>query len=134
MRNGPLPLAVHEALEPVLGILFIVAPFLLGFDDSTAATATSIVAGVLVLLVGMTTNWRLSLMKVLPLRVHALLDLGLGIALIASPFLFGFSDVAAATIFAVLMGAGLVLASLATRWDHAEDFGRGRSGGAQPAV
>jgi hypothetical protein len=122
MRNGPIPLAVHAAIEPFLALLLIVAPFLFGFsEDSDAATAVSIIAGVVVLLVGMTTNWRMSITNVIPLPVHMALDIGMGVFLIASPFLFGFSDVSAATIFLVVLGAGQVLAALATRWTHAAD-------------
>lgn len=128
MRNGPIPLGVHAMAEPFLALLLVLAPFLFGFSDDDAATAVSIVAGVLVLLAGMTTNWRLSLVNWIPLPVHAMLDIGLGAALVASPFLFGFSDEAAPTIFFVLFGLAEVLASLATRWTHSEDIGPDRRG------
>jgi hypothetical protein len=122
MRNGPIPLAVHATVEPFVAILFIVAPFLLGFSDQSTPTAVSIVVGVAILVVGMSTNWKLSIVKVIPLPVHAALDLGLGAFLVAAPFLFGFSDESAPTIFFVLMGVGEVLASLATRWTHSADL------------
>ncbi len=123
MRNGPIPLAVHALLEPFVAVLLIVSPFLLGFSDVDEATAVAIVAGVVVLLVGMTTNWRLAVVRVIPLPLHAMLDLGLGVALIASPFLFGFSDESAPTIFFVAVGLGEIVASLGTRWTHAADLG-----------
>ena len=90
----------HAAAEPLLVALLIAAPFLFGFDDVGSAPAVSIVAGLLILLVSMSTCWRLSLVKVVPLLVHAMADLGLGALLVASPFLFGFhDDSGAATAF-----------------------------------
>ena len=123
MRNGPIPLGVHAMLEVPVALLLIVAPFLFGFSDDGTATAVSIGAGVAVLLVAMTTNWRLSLVNVIPLPVHAMIDIALGILLIAAPFLFGYSDESAPTIFHVLLGIGAILGSLATRWSHSEDVG-----------
>lgn len=115
-RQGPLPVSVHMALEPFVAALFIAAPFLLGFSDEGAPTAVAIVVGLAVLLLGMSTQWRLSLIKAVPLVAHAMLDLGMGAFLIASPFLFGFSGEGAPTAFFLVLGIGLVLATLATRW------------------
>jgi hypothetical protein len=56
-RNGAIALAVHAMIEPVVAALFIIAPFVLNFDDSTARTL-SIAIGAIMRLVGMTTRWR----------------------------------------------------------------------------
>jgi hypothetical protein len=116
LRQGPIPLNLHAASEPFLVALLIAAPFLLGFSDESAPTALAIVAGVLILVVAMSTKWRLSLVKVIPVDVHAMLDLGLGALLIASPFIFGFSDEGAPTAFFIVFGILEVLATLATAW------------------
>lgn len=116
LRQGPIPLAVHAALEPLIAALFIAAPFLFGFSDEGAPTAVSIVIGVAVLLVGMSTRWRISLVKVVPVRVHLIIDLVVAALLIASPFLFGFSDETAPTAFFLAMGVLELLAALGTRW------------------
>lgn len=129
MRNGRIPLGVHAMAEPLFAVLLIVAPFLLGFSDDSTATTVSIVAGVAMLLVGMATNWRLSVVKWIPLPLHALLDIAFGAFLVASPFLFGFSEESAPTVFLVLFGVADVLGSLATRWTHEEDLGGARHRG-----
>ncbi|WP_205697277.1 SPW repeat protein [Conexibacter sp. SYSU D00693] len=123
MRNGPIPLGVHAMMEPFLALLLILSPFLFGFSDVDSATAVAIGAGVLVLLVGMTTNWRLSIVNLIPLPVHMMADLGLGVVLILCPFLLGYSDESGPTIWSVVVGLGFVLSSLATRWTHGEDVG-----------
>lgn len=119
-RQGPLSVTAHSVAEPFLVALLIAAPFLFGFSGQAAPTAVSLVAGVAILVVSMSTCWRLSLVKVVPLVAHAMLDLGLGALLVASPFLFGFKDDStAATVFFILFGLAEILATLATRWTGA---------------
>jgi VIT1/CCC1 family predicted Fe2+/Mn2+ transporter len=117
LRQGPVPLNLHGVLEYVLGALLIAAPFLFGFDDIGSATALSIIAGVFVLLSGASTDgFRTSLVKVIPLGAHIMLDYLLGALFIAAPFLFGFSDESAPTVFFIVLGVLALLITLATRW------------------
>ena len=134
MRKGPIPLAVHAMTEPVIALLLILAPFIFGFSDNDTATIVSIAAGVIVLLTGMSTRWSLSLVKLIPLDVHRMLDLGLGVLLILSPFVLGFSDESTPTIFLIVIGLGEIVAALATNW-HPEndlDADRRRPGRSEP--
>jgi VIT1/CCC1 family predicted Fe2+/Mn2+ transporter len=117
LSQGPIPLFVHGVLDYVLGALLIAAPFLFGFSDVGAATTVSIVAGVLVILSGASTDGlRTSLVKVIPLGAHIMLDYLLGALFIAAPFLFGFSDESAPTVFFIVLGVLALLITLATRW------------------
>ena len=45
LRDGPIPLSLHGAIEYVAGVLFIVAPLLLDYDSGTA-TGVSVAVGV----------------------------------------------------------------------------------------
>jgi hypothetical protein len=122
VKQGPIPAFVHGLWEYIAGIALIAAPLLLGYD-SGAATAASIVLGVLLLVLTATTTSSTSLVNQVPLPVHILLDYALAAILIASPFLFGFSDESTPT--AVFIGAGVfhLLFSIATRYrkeDHPE--------------
>jgi hypothetical protein len=116
LRQGPLSLTLHALMEPVLAALLIAAPFLLGFSDQGAPTAVAIIAGVEVLVVAMSTDWRLSLIRAVPIPAHLAIDFALAAILIASPFLFGFSDQGAPTAFCLIIGVLLLLVVLATRW------------------
>jgi prepilin signal peptidase PulO-like enzyme (type II secretory pathway) len=122
MDRGPLSVRAHSLVEPLIGLLFLLAPAFLDVEDDAARTLF-IVVGVAILLVGSTTRWRMSLLKLIPLRVHALLDLGLGALLVAAPFLFGFSDETAPTVFSIALGAGEIGAALLTRWDPRDEVG-----------
>ena len=127
MPRGPLPLRAHQMIEPVAALLLIAAPWIFGFSDNDTATTISVIVGVVVLLTGMSTRWRLSLVKLIPLRTHFMMDVGVGIALIALPFIAGFSDHGGATRFFVIAGVLELGTALMTRWDAREEVGVQRS-------
>jgi hypothetical protein len=114
-KQGPVPAFVHGLVEYAAAILFIAAPFLFGFDDDTA-TAVSIIAGVLILIVAASTAMSTGLIKSIPVQAHVVLDYILAILLIASPFLFGFSDDGTATAFFIVLGVLHLLLTIATRF------------------
>ncbi|HET6624324.1 MAG TPA: SPW repeat protein [Gaiellaceae bacterium] len=56
-------------------------------------------------------------MRFIPTRLHAPLDYIVGVALIAAPWIFQFSDVTAATVLSVVLGIGLIVYSLLTDYE-----------------
>jgi hypothetical protein len=120
MDRGPIPLNLHAALEPLIAVVIIAAPWIFGFSETDSATAICVLVGVVMLLVGSLTDWRLSLMRVIPLRMHMAGDLTLGAVLLLSPLVFGFADEGGPTRFMVIAGALEVLTALMTRWDRTE--------------
>jgi hypothetical protein len=119
-KKGPIPPLVHGALDYVLGAFLIAAPFIFSFT-ADAAKALGIVAGVLVILLAASTAWTTGLIKSVPVMVHAMLDYGLGVVLIAGPFLFVFSDDdGSATAFFIAFGVFELLYAIATRYSAAE--------------
>ncbi len=117
LAQGPVPRALHGLIEYAAGVLFIVAPFLFGFSEQGAATALSIVVGILVLLVAATTKGSTSLIDVIPTSLHVTVDYLLAAVLIAAPFLFGFSDETAPTAFFIALGVVHLLLTVATRFE-----------------
>src|SRR5215203_4309688 len=114
-KQGPIPAFVHGVIEYLAAALFIAAPFLFSFDDDTA-TAVSIVVGVLVLIVTASTALPTGLIRSIPVQAHAVIDYLLAAALIASPFVFGFSDDGTATAFFIVLGVVHLLLTIATRF------------------
>ncbi len=117
LRQGPVPLFLHGILDYAAGVLFLAAPWLFGFDDVAAATAVCIAVGVGVLLLAASTQWPPSFVNVVPVTVHLVLDLGLGAFLVLAPFILGFSDESAPTIFFIVLGLGQMGAAILTRWE-----------------
>ena len=116
VHKGPVPYVVHQLCDYLVAALLIASPFLFGFDDSGAATAVAIIAGVLVLVMAASTDGPLSFVNAIPIPVHILGDLALGVLLIAAPFLFGFSDEGTATAFFIVLGVAELLLVIATNF------------------
>jgi hypothetical protein len=120
MERGPIPLNVHAALEPLIAAVIVAAPWIFGFSDVNSATWVCVVVGVVMLLAGSMTDWRMSLMRVISIRTHFMTDLVLAAVLILSPFIFGFSDDGGATLFTIIAGVLEAIAAISTRWDPVE--------------
>jgi hypothetical protein len=120
--SAPIPLRAHAMIEPIIGLVFIAAPWLFGFSDVNDAQTVSIVLGVLVLLTGLSTRWRMGVVKMLSLSAHRTMDLLVAVLAIVSPFVLGFSDNGAATRFLIIMGVLEAGAALMTRWDARDEF------------
>jgi hypothetical protein len=115
MRQGPISAFLHGVFEYLAAIVLIAAPFVLTFEDD-AATAISIVVGVVVLVLTASSELPTGLSKVVPASIHMVLDFVLAAVLIAVPFLFGLTDDSAATAFFLVMGILHLLVSIATRY------------------
>ncbi len=115
IRQGPIPAWLHGILEYAAGVLLIVSQFIFNFQ-SGAAQAVSIIAGVFVIFVAATTSGSTSLINQVPISVHVLLDYALAAVLVASPFLFGYSNERNPTIFFIALGIFHLLVTIATRF------------------
>jgi hypothetical protein len=82
----------HGVLDYLVGLLLIAAPWLLGFAEGGAETWVPVVLGVSALVYSLLTDYELGVMKTLSMPMHLMLDLGSGIFLAASPWIFGFAD------------------------------------------
>ena len=111
-KQGPVPAFVHGIVEYLVAILFIAAPFLFDFTED-AATAVSLIVGVLILIIAASTEWRTGLIQSIPVIAHVMLDYVLAIFLIAAPFVLGFTGDAA---FFIVLGVALLLRTIATRF------------------
>jgi hypothetical protein len=132
-RQGPIPAFVHGLIEYAAGVLLIAAPFLFSFDDGSA-TAVSIIAGVVVLVITASTAMSTGLIKSIPVQAHVMMDYVLAAALIASPFLFGFSGDGTATAFFIILGVVHLLVTIGTRFIGEEQPPRRRRRGEPPAA
>jgi hypothetical protein len=56
-------------------------------------------------------------MRFIPTRFHAPLDYIVGVALIAAPWIFQFSEHTAATVVPIVLGIGLIAYSLVTNYE-----------------
>jgi SPW repeat len=87
-----IPTQFHGILDYAMGALLIVAPYLLGFADGSAAQYVPQAVGLATLLMSLITDYELSVAKLIPMPVHLGVDAASGLLLAASPWLFGFAD------------------------------------------
>jgi uncharacterized membrane protein YfcA len=130
-KQGPVPAFVHGIVEYAAAILFIAAPFLFDFEED-AATALSLVVGVLILIIGASTHWQTGLIDSIPVVAHVMLDYVLALFLIASPFILGFSDDGTAAAFFIVLGVVHLVLTIATRFVVDERPPRARQAAAKP--
>ena len=124
-----IPTRIHGALDYLVGVLLIAAPWLLGFAGGGAETYVPVALGLGALVYSVFTDYELGVVRRVPMPTHLLLDLGSGLLLAVSPWLFGFADGTATTdgVWAPHLVLGLfeVAAALTTKRVPA-----GRSGSA----
>jgi hypothetical protein len=120
LRQGPISRFIHGVIEYAAGVLLIASSFIFGFEDG-AATALSIVVGVVALVIAASTEGPSSLVDTIPIAVHVLLDYALAAVLIAAPFLFGFTNESAPTAFFIVLGVAHLLITIGTRFRAAKE-------------
>ena len=116
MRRGPISPQLHGTLDYLLAATLIAAPLVLHFDDETAKVFVLVMGGAASLL-AVGTAWSRGIVHVIPPLWHGYADIGATIALIAAPFVLGYSDHATATAFSIVVGAGGLGATLLTRFE-----------------
>jgi hypothetical protein len=86
-----LPTRVHGVIDYLWGIALIAAPWLFGFATGGAAQWVAILFGAVAVLYSLATDYELGAVRIIPMSMHLVLDGLAGVALVASPWLFGFS-------------------------------------------
>jgi phosphatidylserine synthase len=123
LNQGPVPAFVHGVIEYAVAALFIVAPFVFDFQE-TSATAASIVVGLVLLAFTAVSELPTGLVKSVSVGVHVTADIVLAVLLVALPFVLGFRDETAPTALFISVGVLHLLVTIATRFrsrDEADD-------------
>src|SRR3954447_15032529 len=116
MGRGILPPVVHGVLDYPLAAVLIVGPLVLDFDDDAAKwIALAFGIGAAVLAVG--TAGPTGIVRVIPPLLHRYADITVTVALVVLPFVVGFSDHTTALGYYLVVGAGGLAATLATRFE-----------------
>jgi hypothetical protein len=114
LRRGSIPLSLHGLLEYGVGVLLIASSSL--FYDQDTATAVSILLGAAVLAITALSDMPTALLRRIPISAHIFLDFAIGVLVVASPFIFGFSDNAEAVASFLVIGIGYLFLTALTRF------------------
>lgn len=120
LRKGPVSRVLHGVWEYLIAVLLVASPFLFDFD-ADSATAVAIVLGVALVALAAASAGPSGLVDQVKLPTHAVLDYVIAGVLIASPFLFGFSDDGEPTALFLVLGVVHLVLSIATRYLPARD-------------
>jgi hypothetical protein len=116
MGRGIVSPVVHGVLDYPLAAVLIVGPLVLDFDNDAAKwIALAFGIGAAVLAVG--TAWPTGIVRIIPPLLHGYADIIVTVALVVLPFIVGFSDHTTALVYYLVVGAGGLGATLATRFD-----------------
>ena len=103
----------HGVIDYLMGALLVVAPYLLGFADGTAAQWVPQAVGAALVGASLLTDYELGVVRVIPMPVHLGLDVAAGLLLAVSPWLFGFAG--RVWVPHVILGLAEIGAGLMTR-------------------
>lgn len=110
-----IPQDVHSVMDYLDGLTAATGFFMPQNKRDDAASYASIALGASVIGVSLLTDYRLSLAKVIPIRVHETADYLWGASCIALPFVLGYYKSSPRVAFThIAVGAGTLLASLFT--------------------
>ena len=114
-----VPTSVHGIFDYIGGILLIAAPFVFGFYSvGGVAVILPMVLGVGLILYSLLTNYERGIpaLKFIPMPVHLVFDFVAAALLAASPFLFGFWNLAPNVWLPhVIAGVGVILLVLVSQ-------------------
>ena len=106
---------MHGYLDYLVVLVFLAAPTLLHLS-MVPATVAYVLAGVHLALT-LLTDFPLGLIKVVPLKVHGIIELIVGPCLIALPFVLGFGGEPAAQFFYIACGVVILVVWTLTKYE-----------------
>lgn len=83
----------HGIIDYMTGTLLIAAPYVLGFATGGIEQWLPMVLGAATIIMSLMTDYELSMVKKIPLRIHLGVDMASGALLAVSPWLFGFASI-----------------------------------------
>jgi hypothetical protein len=83
---------VHTIIGLVVGVVLIFASSIFNFTDNSAASMVAMWVGIFIVLNELITTSPSSPLKLVPMKVHLILDIVTGLFLAVSPWLFNFAN------------------------------------------
>lgn len=106
-----IPTSVHGIIDYLFGVLMLALPWLIDMHPGESTIFYSV--GILVFIYSLITKYELGLIHVLSMPAHLIIDLLLGVGLIAAPILLHAEFVV--PIYFLLPGLFAIIASLTTK-------------------
>jgi len=89
---GVIPTRIHGVLDYATAIVLIAAPWLFQFDNHREAMLVPVILGLSIIVYSLLTDYEFGIAHLIPMPTHLALDVLGALLLIASPWIFSFSD------------------------------------------
>ncbi|MEO5969932.1 MAG: hypothetical protein ABIQ95_08390 [Bdellovibrionia bacterium] len=89
-RFPMLTLNVHIVMDYLWGSLLALFPYLVGFQDITVGKNVFLFLGILVVFYSLLTDYRFSILKVIPFGIHRVFDVCMGMMVAVAPSVFSY--------------------------------------------
>lgn len=83
----PINTKLHGILDYTFGFILLL-PWIVSYNEQSNDTIIIAFLGALTILLSLMTNYELSAMKVIPMKVHLFIDVIVGLFLLCLPFIF----------------------------------------------
>ena len=113
-----ISLKTHNILDYVIGIVLILSPSVFGFSGVMAARNAFVIYGLAIIGYSLFTDYYYSFAKLISIRNHMALDASLGVILLISPWLIGYSTAVTSGQLVLHFVLGLGAIALATFTDR----------------
>jgi hypothetical protein len=116
----PLKPTPHGVADYVWAGTMIAAPWVFGFRRNRAATINAVAAGAAHLGLSLFTRYPLGVAKVIPFKVHGMIEASTGAFMTAAPWLLGFANDERARAVHLAAGLGTFGVVAATDYEAAD--------------
>jgi uncharacterized YccA/Bax inhibitor family protein len=110
---------IHGYLDVATVVLLVVGPLVMGLGGTPAAICYAL--AVAHLLLTLLTDYPMGAKKVIPLFVHGLIELVVGVLLLVLPSLIGFGPGSPARRFYIFAGAAILVVWVLTDYGRREE-------------
>jgi hypothetical protein len=103
---------MHAYLDYPVALALITLPFIFGLGSSNIlALQLSVASGIAALILTLLTDHKLGVYRIIPFKVHLIIDAIVGIVFVAAPFVFSFTGIDA-NYYWILGATVLIVVSL----------------------
>jgi len=103
---------IHAYLDYPVAVALMALPFVLGLGSSNSiALQLSVATGVSAFILTLLTDHKLGVYKIIPYKIHLIVDAIVGVVFVTSPFVFSFKGIDA-NYYWIIGGSVLTVVSL----------------------
>jgi len=113
-----IPTKTHGIVDYLYGIALILLPWIWDHSATGLDSLIPVLLGISIISISLMTDYETSLLRIIPMKTHLVIDILSGIFLSASPWIFNFKD--AVYLPHVIFGLIAIITALSTQTKPAD--------------